>query len=204
MSQNSLISPFLSKFETFKQYADTILFDYDRTIATIPVSWENARVEGRIFFNKTFPSVNLPQEIRVDEMEALIMQAHPDRADEIFFFRKQIEEKALSKHIPVQHIAEVLQSDILTGKYRLFIVSNNLYETIHSGLKELGLENKFEAILGVDTVGLPKPYIRAADILQNTYNVDLKQTVMLGDSDSTDGVFCQRIGIPFLNIQSFI
>jgi FMN phosphatase YigB (HAD superfamily) len=54
----------------------------------------------------------------------------------------------------------------------------------------------------VDTVGLPKPYTKAADLLNAEYQVDLKKTVFFGDSPPTDGIFCENLGIHFINIKN--
>jgi len=82
----------------------------------------------------------------------------------------------------------------------LFIVSNNLHSTVDSGLKQLGLSDAFEAILGVDDVGLPKPETRAFKMLQESYGLSAEDCIFIGDNDRTDGGFCRALGIPFINM----
>ncbi|RYE21372.1 MAG: hypothetical protein EOP51_15760, partial [Sphingobacteriales bacterium] len=57
--------------------------------------------------------------------------------------------------------------------------------------------------LGIDDVGLPKPSVKAAQILCEQHGVDLHKSILVGDSPSTDGEFCRLAGIPYFNIQPF-
>ena len=83
----------------------------------------------------------------------------------------------------------------------MFIVSNNLNRTVEVGLKQLALRDAFEAILGVDDVGMPKPAVCAFEMLEEQHGLVAENCVFVGDNERTDGGFCKALGIPFINIK---
>lgn len=177
-----------------------VLFDYDSTIAKVPVDWPQARVAYRAYLADCFPELEIPEVARVDEMEALALRHAPDTKDQVFRFRFDLESALDGGHEALPEVSECIQQLARKGNSRLFIISNNLHSTVVSGLKQLGLSDAFEAILGVDDVGLPKPETRAFAMLQETYNVSAKDCIFIGDNDRTDGGFCRALEIPFINI----
>jgi HAD superfamily hydrolase (TIGR01549 family) len=181
---------------------DVVLFDYDSTIAKVPVDWPQARVAYRVYLEDLFPELAIPETARVDEMEALALRHAPDAKDRVFGFRDELESALDGGHEPLPEICEFIQDLAQQENFRLFIISNNLHSTVVSGLKQLGLSDAFEAILGVDDVGLPKPETRAFAMLQETYNVSVEYCIFIGDNDRTDGGFCRALGIPFINIKN--
>jgi len=190
----------LKKFDSAHSGPAFVLFDYDSTIAKVPVDWPQARVAYRVYLADCFPDLVIPDTARVDEMEALALRHAPDAKDRVFRFRFDLESALDGGHEALPEVCEFIQDLAQQGSSRLFIVSNNLHSTVVSGLKQLGLSDAFEAILGVDDVGLPKPETRAFAMLKETYNVSAEDCIFIGDNDRTDGGFCKALGIPFINI----
>ena len=178
-----------------------VLFDYDSTIAKVPVDWPQARVGYRKYLADLFPNLNLPESARMDELEALALKYAPDAKDRVFRFRLDLESALDGGHEALPEVCKFIRELQAQGKYRLFIISNNLHCTVVSGLEQLGLSDAFDAILGVDDVGLPKPETRAFSILQESYALSVEDCVFIGDNDRTDGGFCLALGIPFINIK---
>lgn len=193
----TLIDMFTSRYD--QRYV--VLFDYDSTIAKVPVDWPQARVAYRAYLVDCFPELVIPGAARVDEMEALALRHAPDAKDRVFRFRFDLESALDGGHEALPEVCEFIQHLAWQKSFRLFIVSNNLHSTVVSGLKQLGLSDAFEAILGVDDVGLPKPETRAFTLLQESYGLSAKDCVFIGDNDRTDGGFCKALGIPFINIK---
>ena len=181
--------------------ATEVLFDYDSTIAKVPVDWPQARVAYRVYLADLFPELVIPETARVDEMEAMALRHAPSARDQVFSFRNELESALDGGHEPLPETCECIQHLARQSDHRLFIVSNNLHRTVEMGLKQLGLSDAFEAILGVDDVGVPKPETRAFTLLQESYGLSPEDCLFIGDNDRTDGGFCRALGIPFINIK---
>ena len=176
-----------------------MVFDYDSTIAKIPISWVEAREKFRLFLAENFPELILPVDSRVDEMEALAINHYSKDREKIFSFRQKLEKPYVGKHEPVFDTISFIKKKL---DYRLFVLSNNLHSSVVSGLKQFEILNEFEAIVAVDDVCLPKPHTAALKILSKKEPNFIKQAVFIGDSDRTDGAFSKKIGIPFINVIS--
>ena len=190
----------LGKIYQIKPGAEVVLFDYDSTIAKVPVDWPQARIAYRDYLTILFPELLIPTSARVDEMEALALRHAPDAKARVFAFRLDLERALDGEHEPLPDVCECIRQ--LTGEsdHRLFIISNNLHRTVELGLKQLGFRDAFEAILGVDDVGVPKPDTCAFSLLQKSHGLMASQCVFIGDNGRTDGGFCRALGIPFINI----
>lgn len=179
-----------------------VIFDYDSTIAKVPIDWPLARVNYRAYLSELFPALMIDELARVDEMEALALKYAPNGREAVFRFRFNIESALDGGHEAIPEVCEFIQH--LGGRQnaRLFIISNNLHRTVISGLKQLSLSDSFEAILGVDDVGVPKPETYAFTLLQKSYGLTPSECIFVGDNDRTDGGFCRALGIPFINIKN--
>lgn len=177
------------------------IFDYDSTIARVPIDWPLERSKFRDYFNEMVPELHLPVGMRVDEMEAAVIQQTDLDHQIVFGYREILESSLDGQHEPIPLVVELVQSLGIQPNVRLFIVSNNLEETVRSGLRQLQLLEFFTCIYGVDTVGLPKPFTKAAKMLHSEHQVNIENSVFFGDSPATDGVFCERVGVPFFNIK---
>lgn len=177
-----------------------VLFDYDSTIAKVPVDWPQARVGYRVYLSERFPELVIPDSARVDEMEAHALRHAPDAKGRVFRFRFDLESTLDGRHEAIPEVCELIRDLTKQGDFRLFIISNNLHRTVVSGLEQFGLYDAFEAILGVDDVGLPKPDTRAFSMLQKSHGLSAESCLFIGDNDRTDGGFCRDLSIPFINI----
>lgn len=178
------------------------VFDYDGTIATIPIDWLAAR---SLFREDVSQSLGLePGAIkgeRLDEMEEELLKQFPERKIEIFRMRQVLESDVQGAHVHLEKTLKLIQDlAARTPVVRLFVVSNNLKETVLSGLDHLMITHMFTGIYGVDEVGAPKPSILAAGLLSRDHGVQAENTVFFGDSDSTDGEFCRRVGYHFVHV----
>lgn len=191
---------YLIMFETSPY--QNFVFDYDGTIATIPIDWLAART---LFREDVSKSLGLePTAIkgeRLDEMEEELLKQFPERKGDIFRIRQVLESDVQGTHVHLEKTVKLIKS--LASKnpvVRLFVVSNNLKETVLAGLDHLNLTDLFTGIYGVDEVGAPKPSILAAGMLSRDHGVQVEETVFFGDSDSTDGEFCRRVGYHFVHV----
>lgn len=193
----------MKNYQIFSNLQDkqVVIFDYDSTIAKVPVDWQKGRVHYRSYLEKIFSGLVLPEDARVDEMEALALQHYPDEKNRVFQYRMELESALDGGHIALQETCQLIGLLQRLHHHRLFIISNNLRRTVVSGLQQLGLSDAFEAILGVDDVGLPKPETRGFSMLQASHDLKAEDCIFIGDNDRTDGGFCRALGIPFVNIR---
>lgn len=187
-------------FSRTAQYG-VVIFDYDSTIAEVPVNWQQARTDYRNYLNSYFPSLRLPNDSRVDEMEAMALSYAPDATEVVFRFRFDLERRLDGGHKPLLVTCELIRSLYAAGKHRLFILSNNLHRTVQAGLNQFAFSDTFEGILGVDDVEIPKPATRGFSMLKEMYGISVEDSIFVGDNDRTDGGFCRALDIPFINIK---
>lgn len=184
---------------TFSSDRSIIIFDYDSTIARIPIDWENARVKFRNYISRHMPGFKFNEGLRLDEMESRVLTNHPDKFKLIYSFRKKIEAQVAYNHEPVVDTVKFLN---IKSIRKYFIISNNLHSTVITGLIQLGLLSRFVKVIGIDDVQSPKPSIKSLTLLE-TEIIDIKnKSLFIGDSDFTDGRLCLKAKIPFINIVS--
>lgn len=184
-----------TEFSTYKSF----IFDYDNTIAKIPIDWIDARKNFRIFLQSNFPNLELKSNMRVDQMERDALLGYPEKIDLILSFRKDLENSLIGTHEVIPSTAKLIKN---LDSSDLFIVSNNLRDTVLNGLNQIGLSKNFKIVIGVDDAGMPKPSLNSWELLAKLQPGIITSTLFIGDSEQTDGIFCQKIGIPFFNINT--
>lgn len=190
----------LNSFKSAAKGCSSVIFDYDSTIARVPIDWVKARSSCHQYLESLLPGIDLPEGLRVDEMEARALAHAPEEAKPIFQYRHNLESAVDGSHEPVQKIVALINFLVSTGEYNLYIVSNNLHKTVESGLAQLNLSGAFDIILCIDDVGIPKPDTKAFYLLAKTTGLDAKDSIFIGDSDQTDGVFCSNLGMTYLQV----
>jgi FMN phosphatase YigB (HAD superfamily) len=178
-----------------------LIFDYDNTIAKVPIDWKMARANFRKFLTAKFQGIELEQDIRVDEMEKIALSMHPNQKDDIFSFRYLLEKSLDGRHEPNVKVIDILRK-CEQGPFQ--IISNNLKSTVCSGLSQFKISHLFDIVIGVDDAECPKPSTKAWDILLSSKKINHKSCLFIGDSKSTDGKFAQSVGIPFMNVSNLI
>jgi FMN phosphatase YigB (HAD superfamily) len=177
-----------------------IIFDYDRTIATIPIDWAGVRQELVCWLQDSH-KIDAPHFARADELEAWAIHEAGLNPVEVFAPRRRAESAVSGQHEPNPEVVSLIHGlRTAVPCPPLFIISNNLRETVLSGLRSLGLEDAFARVLGVDDSLDPKPGVGAFEILAQRVELVPEDTVFFGDSDATDGLFCSRLGIKFINV----
>ena len=184
--------------------SEAVIFDYDATIAKVPIDWPAARNGFREHMSGHGDEFGLDQVERVDEMEHAVLSKRPDLSEEVFAFRRSVETTCAGAHAPIERICDLIRQLDAQDDPPLHIISNNLQETVRSGLSQLGLESCFTSITGVDDAGLPKHHDAGLGVLQRQHAVDPAKCLFIGDNERTDGGFCSNTGIPFIHIDQII
>lgn len=186
----------MSNKEDFNNYKN-IIFDYDNTIAKIPIDWLKLRIEYKIFLKRNFPQINLSKCLRVDEMESNAISMYPEMFDLIFSIRQKVENLHKGMHIPLYRTISLIEE---LENNTLIIISNNFRQTVYFGLRQLGIKDKFKTVIGIDQSRNPKPSTNAWRVLSNEMNISSHSTIFIGDSCNTDKLFANNIGIPFFHV----
>jgi HAD superfamily hydrolase (TIGR01549 family) len=179
-------------------YYKNIILDYDGTISRIPVDWKKVRSEFLSFAHNKF-NYRFDDSLRLDEMEHILLSKKSLNPKTIFQIRKDAENMHIGKHINNEILIEYIQKN---DNY-FFIVSNNLHDTILRNINELGILHKFKKIIGCDTYYSSKPSILSWHKLANEFNLQTSNTLVVGDSPQTDGLYAKKIGLPYFQIPSF-
>lgn len=78
-----------------------------------------------------------------------------------------------------------------------YIWSNNYEETILHVLEKADIQSKIKAIIARDKVILAKPELEGYKIIQRLTRVQIKDFVLIGDSEVSDKVAAEKLGMDF-------
>ena len=161
-------------------------------IASINVDWVKvSREDFREHFKHQLGEFDCSENVRVDEMEYLFLKISPS-------FKKYFNSVMILKEIKYHKL--IISTFQILENYQNkqnFIISNNLTSTVETGLKQLGMLDRFVHILGLDKIKLPKPDISAWNVLSELQHMDRTQVLFVGDNERTDGLFSQNIELIF-------
>ena len=184
-------------YNLFQGY-ENIVFDFDKTIASLPIDWATERENFKKFSKEKFGYI-FDENFRVDEMEYVLFRNFPEKKKTILEFRKQLESSCMTNVFPNDEIIEIIS----VKKHKYFIISNNLYSTIIYYLNLYNISKKFIDIVGVDTYFSPKPCINSWVNLKSKFNLTESHTLFVGDSPDTDAKFAKSCGLSYFQLPSF-
>ena len=121
----------------------------------------------REHFKHQLGEFDCSENVRVDEMEYLLLKNKPEFQKKIFQFRYDFENK-IKYHKLIISTFQILEN---YQNKQNFIISNNLTSTVETGLKQLGMLDRFVHILGLDKIKLPKPDISAYGMYYRSCNI---------------------------------
>lgn len=178
---------------------DSIIFDVDGTL------WDSTGIIAKVWTSAIQNYTDLPLTLTADYLKTLFGRTLPEIAD-VIFSQYPVKERLRLMYLCCEdeHAALLKQCaplypqledtlNILSGKYRLFIVSNCQAGYIETFLKTSGLGKYFEGHLCPGDTGNAK----ASNILQIKKTFALSAPIYVGD---TEGDFhaCREAGIPFV------
>jgi len=177
----------MKKVEDYK----LLLIDFDGTIARLFVDWQMLKEEIYSSFSSEF---NFPEKSLMS-MAGIIKKSGNSstlvRLNDIIF--------KYESPIGIKNY-ELLHPELLATTQLKCIVSNNLTSTILKILKEENLP--ICEVIGIDKVTEMKPSKEAFETIVRTYQIELEDILMIGDTD-TDKNFALNCGIDFLHINQY-
>ena len=132
-------------------------------------------------------------------MEHILLTETSINPQKIFQIRREVENICTGKHINNDNLVNYIRET----NSSFFIVSNNLQATVEGNIKETGITHKFKKIIGCDTYNSNKPSTLSWQKLVNEFDLNIFDTLVVGDSPKTDGIYARNIGLPYFQISSF-
>jgi HAD superfamily hydrolase (TIGR01509 family) len=178
-----------------------IIFDFDRTIATINVNWVNWHLGAGEIFKKYEPTFvkHLHGEKIYNLQNEMFKKYGTDLKSEIDKFTREFEAKEVKGVEPISKTIELIKDLHRKGEC-LYIWSSNDSVLVEKSLKELDIYHKFSFLVTRDNVDLLKPEISGFDKHFANLDKDLDKFLMIGDSDS-DSSAASSCGIQYLDVK---
>lgn len=132
-------------------------------------------------------------------MEHILLTETSINPQKIFQIRQEVENICTGKHINNYNLVNYIRET----NSSFFIVSNNLQATVEGNINDTGIQKKFKKIIGCDTYCVMKPSTLSWQKLASEFDLKTSDTLVVGDSPQTDGLYAQQIGIPYFQIPSF-
>jgi len=157
-----------------------ILFDLDGTIVNLYVNWSLVRHELSSCYVNAL-KLSMPDKLGIT---AMIQFAESEGHSNARALASEILQKYESKstYSAMQNVISLIQQ--IPAPKSLALVTNNLHSTADRIIRELGLRNRFSAIVGFDDVLQSKP--SPDGVLRALYQLGVlpREAILIGDSDS--------------------
>lgn len=181
-------------------YPKYVIFDFDKTIATLVVDWTKWHLGAGAIFQKYDP--NFRQHLEGKKIyhlqNEMFAKFGPKLKKDIDEFTKKFEAEEVRRVDPIIETVNLTKYLYLNGS-KLYIWSSNDYDLVAKNLKELNILNKFEFLITRDKVDFLKPNTSGFDKYLVTVDGNLKNFLMVGDSDS-DREAAKNSGINYLDV----
>lgn len=178
-----------------------IIFDFDRTIATVDVNWANWHLGAGEIFKKYEPTFvkHLQGEKIYNLQNEMFKKYGRDFKSEIDTFTRDFEATEVKGIEPILTTIELIKD--LHGKGKsLYIWSSNDSILIEKSLKELSIFDMFKFLVTRDNVDLLKPETSGFDKHLSNLSKNLNEFLMVGDSEA-DMLAAGICGIEYLDVQ---
>lgn len=158
------------RLEPFK----LLVFDFDGTLVNLSTDWNSLRSYYCDLLNIDDKNTNF---------RTLLSQMREEKNKEIYNEALQVRTQAEKEGFSTSHINHDLVSYIKTSQKICTVFSMNTEKAIRSILQNLNILDKFEKIIGGDSISPPKPDPTGLKTLITDYKMDRRDVVMIGDSD---------------------
>ena len=177
-----------------------IIFDFDKTIASIIVDWKKWHLGAGEIFKKYEPTFvkHLQGEKIYNLQNEMFKKYGRDLKSEIDTFTRDFEATEVKGIEPILATIELIKDLYSKGK-SLYIWSSNDSILVEKSLKELSIFDRFKFLVTRDSVNLLKPETSGFDIHFSKIDNDLSKFLMIGDSDSDMGA-ASGCGIQYLDV----
>jgi phosphoglycolate phosphatase len=167
-----------------------VVFDFDGTLANLPVDWDGLRHA----LAQHFPSIDF---VRINPgLVAVRDQLGGPALSEAYEILRRYEAAAIPAVEPIEATMTLLRR-VRSGGSRVAVCSDNLKQTIVSGLRQLGLTTLVDVLIGKEDVRQYKPDPEGLLRLLDQLAVGPEEALFVGDG-SRDEQAARAAGVRFL------
>ncbi len=177
------------KLNSFK----LLVFDFDGTLVNLNTDWNALRRSYCDLLNIDEKDTNFKN---------LLSKIKNKKGEETYSHAIEMRTQAETGGFHLSDVNHGLCSYIKTSKKICTIFSMNTEKAIRSILKNLNILDKFDKIIGGDSISPPKPDPMGLKSLVNYYKMNEQDVVMIGDSD-IDERCAQSVKTNFIRIFDF-
>ncbi len=175
-----------------------LIFDYDETIARIEMDWSQYHPEMNKIYRQFDPSEKHPAFRKYISCNDFVREYG---LEIVGLIKKATEEYELSHNhglTPNPELVELIQNNT---DYVMHVYSSNSRKSVVSGLKQLGILDKFDKIVTRDEVSFIKPDPDGFKLIYDP-TVSKKDYLMVGNSNADQGM-AEAAGIDFFLTEYF-
>ena len=175
-----------------------IIFDFDRTIGTLVVEWDDWRQDIKKLIQVFDPDTNIELlDIRHTKQNDLIQKYGTEFREQLNQINQQFELTRVTDFTINKPVLDFIKS---TDK-ELYCWSSNSRKTLEKYLGEMGIISRFEKIVSRDETYLMKPDNEGFGFIYDP-EVSKEEYLFVGDSEA-DKVVAEKSGITFMHVAYF-
>ena len=178
-----------------------VIIDLDGTLGKLDVDWVASRKLFEEYSLKEF-EIKFKEGMRLDEMENFLVNKFGlGSFDKIFCKRRIFESEGVIGSNLNQELVEKMKS-LKARNIKIAIYSNNLFETVNNFLSFHKLGEFVDISVGVNKNIPPKPDPLGMKKILDATGISVKDSLFIGDNDSTDGKVAKILEMDYLDIQT--
>lgn len=174
----------------------TLIFDFDRTIATIQMDWDIWREEMRKIIGKYEPGFSIKESISKN-VNRLTEMYGSDFLDEIVTANENVEYDTFRGVALNESLIEYIRDN--AELKNMFLYTSNSRKLITRLLRDLEMADAFKKVVTRNDVDFIKPHPEGMRQIVDV-NSDLTDYLMVGDSSSDRGV-ADEVNMDFLLVE---
>lgn len=175
-----------------------VIFDFDGTIATLPVDWYG--LKQRLLGLLHEQGMERTSLTFWKDIEWIKQQLSPAALEEAYRCIEGYEHPAVPL-MEVNEKAVKYLNDVIAAGGRVAICSNNMTSTVRRGLERLGLKESIALVVGLDSVGHLKPHPEGVLRILHELHVSASDALFIGDS-GFDEEAARSAGVQFTHINT--
>lgn len=173
-----------------------IIFDFDRTLATLQVDWQFWHAQIIPLITKFQPEFDPHTKLDMSSIHGFIEKYGQPFRDAFVKIETQVEQEHYQGYSVNQNALVLLQQLVQQQKH-CYLLTSNCREVVLPILDELNITQSFKKIITVGDVSNIKPSYSPFELIHD--GSPKSEYLMIGDSASDSG-FATTVGIAYLDV----
>lgn len=175
-----------------------VIFDFDGTIATLPVDWYGLKQRLLEFLHEQ--GIERTSMTFWKDIELIKQQLSPPALQEVYRCIEGYEHPAVPMMAVNENVVKYLKNIVAAGG-KVAICSNNMTSTVRMGLERLGLKESVAMVVGLDSVGRLKPHPEGVLRILRELHISAREALFVGDS-GFDEEAARAAGVRFAHVDT--